>query len=265
MSTRVLVVTRGHDFDHNAFIAMFAAMEGVDMTMAQQPAAQAALTPAHVSDYDVVFFYDMSGIPNIGLNHDRADADGNPDPAYAASIEALLDTGVGILLANHATVSWPNWPLWREITGSSYLLREGEIDGVVTPGSGYRGGHGPLPNATVKLIPQADHPVLAGLEGGFEITDELYLKSDGFETHVSPLIRADYDFVYENFTPPPLAPPEQQQGWQHPPGSNLVVWTHRVRNANVVVTDLGDGPLAFENPDFRRLLENACHWLALRA
>ena len=35
------------------------------------------------------------------------------------------------------------------------------------PGSGYRGGHGPFPNPTVRLIPACRHPALEGLEDGF--------------------------------------------------------------------------------------------------
>ena len=53
----------------------------------------------------------------------------------------------------------------------------------------------------------------------FEITDELYLKTSDFESSVQPLLRAEYDFVADNFTPPPLAPEGEQRNWDHPPGS----------------------------------------------
>ena len=64
------------------------------------------------------------------------------------------------------------------------MLRAGELDGQQVPGSGYRGGHGPLPNASVMASPQSEYPVLAGLQAGFEITDELYLKTFDFESSV---------------------------------------------------------------------------------
>lgn len=258
---RVLVVSKGHAYNHDAFKAMFDAMSQVDMTLVEMPAAQVLLQPEHVTDYDVVFFYDMSGIPGIGLLHDGANDTGVPPARYVHAIEQLLERGTGILLVNHATVSWPNWPLWREITGSSYMLSAGELNGKAVPGSGYRGGHGPLESATIRLLPQQSHPVLTGLENGFEITDELYLKTADFEAQVTPLMRGDYDFVAENFTPPPLAPLDQQTNWQHPPGSDLIVWTHRCRNSQVVVSEVGDSPLAYDNPDYRRLIENALHWL----
>src|SRR5512147_120554 len=122
-SISVLIVSKGHDFDHNAFLAMFAAMKGVTTTLVQQPAAQVLLAPEHIGAYDCVLFYDMSGIPGIGLLHDGANNSGIPPPAYRDAVEAMLVRGTGIVMLNHATVSWPLWPLWRQISGSSFMLR----------------------------------------------------------------------------------------------------------------------------------------------
>ncbi|NJN50763.1 MAG: ThuA domain-containing protein [Gammaproteobacteria bacterium] len=258
--TSVLIVSKGHAFNHDAFLEMFTDMGGITTTLVEQPAAQIVLQPQHVGAYDCVLFYDMSGIPGVGLTHDGANDTGVPPDAYRKSIEALLQRGTGIVMLNHATVSWPDWPLWRQMSGTSFMLRRGQLDGVDVPGSGYRGGHGPLANATVRLTPAAEHPVLDGLHAGFEITDELYLKTTAFEQHVVPLLRADYDFSMRNFTPPPLAAPAEQAQWQHPPGSNLVVWANSAHASPVIASDLGDGPQAFANPSFRRLLENAFKW-----
>jgi hypothetical protein len=258
----VLVVTKGHAFDHNAFLAMFAGMRSVAPTLVEQPAAQIVLQAEHAARWDAVLFYDMSGIPGIGLTHDDADAEGRPSEPYRRAIDALLERGTGVVMLNHATVSWPTWPLWRAMSGTSFMLRRGLLDGVEVPGSGYRGAHGPLPNATVRLVPVTTHPVLDGLDAGFEITDELYLKTAGFEQRVLPLLRAEYEFVAGNFTAPPLAPPAERAAWHHPPGSNLVVWANACRAAPVVATDLGDGPSAFGNPHFRQLLRNALVWVA---
>ena len=68
--------------------------------------------------------------------------------------------------------------------------------------------------------------MLAGLEEGFEISDELYLMTVDFESHVVPLLRGEYDFVVSNFSAPSLAPP------------------------------------AYENPAYRRFIENALRWVA---
>ncbi len=261
-SVEVLLVSKGHAFDHTAFLAMFEAMDGIRTTLVEQPAAQIVLQPQYAERWDVVLFYDMSGIPGIGQSHDGADRNGQPPHAYRTAIERLLERGCGMVLLNHATVSWPNWPLWREITGSSFMLQAGTLNGRTVPGSGYRGGHGPLPNPTVRLLPQGRHPVLEGLGDGFEISDEIYLKTSDYGARVVPLLRADYAFVAENFSPPPLAPLEQQSNWTHPPGSDLVVWANAARSSPVVVSDLGDGPTAFANPGFRTLLGNALRWVA---
>jgi hypothetical protein len=260
----VLIVSRGHFFDRNAFFAMFEPMDGVRATHVEHPAAGIVLRPGNLDQFDTVLFYDMSGIPGLGVPDD-ADPQGQPSPDYARSIQALLDRGTGIVLLNHATVSWPAWPLWRRISGSSYLLAGGELAGERLPGSGYRGGHGPHPNATFRLLPQSAHPVLAGLEGGFEITDELYLKSPGFESRVVPLLRADYPFVSDNFSPPPLAPAAEQANWVHPPGSDLVVWANACSASPVVTCELGDRPEAFANEGFRTLLRIALCWTASSA
>jgi hypothetical protein len=260
-SLKVLVVTGGHPFSESDFFAMFEAMPGVEASTVAHPDVTDALAPEALADFGCVLFYDMAGIPGTGVP-DGSDGNGQPGEAFRAHIEAMLERGVGLVLLNHATVAWPNWPRWREITGSSFMLRAGELNGEQRPGSGYRGGHGPHPNPTFRLLPQGDHPVLDGLGDGFEITDEIYLKTPGFESKVLPLLRGDYPFEAANFTPPPMAPAEEQANWQHPPGSDLLVWANAVGFSPIVVSELGDSPSAFGNPGFRKLLENALRWTA---
>jgi hypothetical protein len=261
MAVRVLVVTKGHPFDYNGFFAMFDDSELLDATAVEQPAAQILLRPEFVADYDAVFFYDMCAT--------QPNADGEfpmPPQHYVETVEALLENGVGLVLSNHATVQWPGWPLWREISGTSFMLGQGELYGEVVPGSGYRGGGGePERNARHRLAPvDPTHPVAAGLEDGFEIADELYIKTAGFERNpdIVPLFRSDYDFSAENFNPPPYASAEEQAAWDHPRGSDLITWAKRTGNSPVVVTEAGDGPEAYANPAFRRFLENALGWVA---
>ena len=124
--TEVLIVSKGHAYNHDAFLAMFDGYADLNTTLVEQPAAQIILQPQNVDRYDAVLFYDMSGIPDVGLTHDESDSQGQPSDAYRSAIEALIESGKGIALLNHGTVSWPNWPLWREILGSSFLLRAGE-------------------------------------------------------------------------------------------------------------------------------------------
>jgi uncharacterized protein len=261
MTSRLLVVTEGHPFDRNAFHALFDANTDVAATFVEQPAAQVILRPENLAAYDAVLFYDMLGIP---MGPDSLAA-AQPPADYVRSIEALLERGVGIVLLNHALVQWPLWPLWREITGSTFRLTQGEEEGRLVPGSGYRGGAGePHRNATHRLSPAgAPHPVTAGLEAGFEITDELYLRTPLAATpDTVPLLTSDYAFTQANFSPPPLAPKAEQDAWSHADGDNVIVWARRVRNSPVVACEAGDGPPAYENPSFRRLVANAIRWVA---
>lgn len=105
---RVLVVSKGHAYDHNSFLAMFEEDPEIETTPVEQPAAQVILQPGNVDRYDAILFYDMSGIPDIGLLHDDANDTGTPPPSYVAAIENLLESGRGIVMLNHATVYWPD-------------------------------------------------------------------------------------------------------------------------------------------------------------
>lgn len=261
-AVEVLVVTGGHAFDATAFDTMLNGIEGARCTWVEHPAAHSLLDPARCPETQVILFYDMCGIPAAGASHDGGDPHGQPPADFAAAIEAHLARGTGMLLMNHATVSWPHWDRWRALSASPFMLSAGTLDGVAVPGSGYRGAHGPLPDATVGLSPASDHPVLKGLPERFEITDELYLKTSAFETQVAPLLRADYAFEDRNFSPPPLASEAEQASWTHPPGSNLLAWANALGASPIVVSELGDGPAAYSNPAFATFVGNSIHWLA---
>ena len=261
MPLQVLVVTKGHPYDYNGFHGMLDEMSDIKATCVEQPAAQAVLRPEHVAAYDAVLFYDMWGIPMDPTSSDNAE----PPADYVKSIEALLNSGKGLVLLNHALVQWPLWPLWREITGTTFRLSEGVVDGKTVPGSGYRGGGGePHRNATHRLSPVVpNHPVTKGLEGGFEISDELYLRTPAAPSDdIVPLLTSDYAFTQANFNPPPLTSKEEQARWAHPDGNNVIVWAKRTRNSPIVASEAGDGPAAYSNPAFRTLLSNALHWVA---
>ena len=250
-----LIVHKGHNFNYSGFFAMFDENPNVNATAVEQPAAQVMLRPENVQPYEAIVFYDMLAI------------DGSPIPEdYKTSIEALIESGKGIVMMNHATLQWPAWNGWREISGSSFRLGgEGEVFGEVVPPSGYRGGGGePERNGHHHLSPvQKGHPVLEGLEDGFDIVDEIYIKTKGFESRpgILPLMRSDYPMVKENFNAPG-ASAEERAKWDHPEGSDFIVWANKAGNSPVVAMDAGDGPEAYENPQFRRLLDNAIHWVA---
>ena len=257
MAVKTLVVTKGHGFNYNGFYSMFDDNPELLTTQVEQPAAQVLLRPENVAEYEAVVFYDMWGVDFSPASEE-----------YQQSIAALLESGKGLMLMNHALVEWPAFPAWRDVSGTSFLLREGEVFGELTPGSGYRGGGAdPRGNGRGKVTPDpaaAGHPVLEGLDDGFVVQDELYLTSKIFESQpgILPLMRTDYPMTQENFNPPPMAPPEEKERWAHPDGSDVVVWAKKSSNSPVVATHLGDGPGSYESEGFRKLLHNALHWVA---
>jgi hypothetical protein len=260
--TNVLVVTRGHRYDYNGFHAMFDENPELNATFVDQPAAQIIMRPENVAAYDAVLFYDMWGLPGWLVSSDPA-----PPADYVRSINALLEDGKGLVLLNHALAAWPEWPLWRELSGTTFRLSAGMVDGLPVPASGYRmDGFGEPSRhraAVHRLTPEdPSHPVVAGLEEGFEIRDELYLRMPMAPSRdMVPLLRSDFSLTQENFNPLPSAI-SGGKSWTHPEGNNLIVWAKRVRNSPVVASEAGDCPAAYANPSFRRLLANAISWVA---
>lgn len=257
--TKLLVVTRGHRYDYNGFHAIFDDNPALDTVFVDQPAAQIILRPEHVADYDAVLFYDMWGTPGWLVSSDP-----EPPAEFRRSIEALLDSGKGIVMLNHALAGWPAWPLWRSLSGTTFRLAAGVVDGREVPPSGYRCENFGEPivhgAGTHRLTPvDPSHPVVAGLEDGFEITDELYLRMPmPADEDYLPLMRSDFPFTQENFNPLPFVKGE----WNHPPGNDVIVWAKRVRNSPILASEAGDGPIAYANPKFRRLVYNAIDWVA---
>jgi type 1 glutamine amidotransferase len=109
--------------------------------------------------------------------------------------------------------------------------------------------------------------VTQGVPAAFAITDELYL-AEVFTDDVSPLLASQAAFTRDHFWSADAAVRGRmncREGWNHPPGSPLIGWTKRVLNSTLVYLQPGDGATAFENPHYRRLLENSVRWVAAAA
>ena len=228
----VLVVTRGHAFARDAFYAMFEDNPAIEWSAVEHPAAQLLFTPEHGRHFGCYVLYDMPGIEF------RRGGDGVP-----------------LVILHHACAAWPSWPLWADIVGARFLYQPMAVRGVARPDSGYR------MDVTHTVTPVARHPVTEGV-GPFTIDDELYL-FQVFEDEVTPLLRSDFTFTQEHFHSASLALAGRMhcnEGWSHPPGSNLVGWVKRYRNSPIVYLQCGDGPAAYAHPAFRRLLANAIDW-----
>ena len=81
---------------------------------------------------------------------------------------------------------------------------------------------------------------------------------------LTPLLRARHRFVAENFYSADLALKGKMfcnDGWAHAEGSNLIGWTKRAGNSPLVYLQPGDDDVTYDNPIYRRLVENAIRWV----
>ena len=254
---QVLVAVRGHPFDRTAFDAIFQDMEGIAATMVDQPAASQLMNPQGLAPYDALVLYDMPGLDFDAPHEPPALID--PGHAFREGFRALLEEGKGIVALHHALAGWPAFPDYAEALGGTFLYRSREVRGQLRPDSGYR--HGVEYTAQVTATA---HPVMAGIPASFAMKDELYL-AEIFTDSVTPLLRADHRFDRDGFHSATAAMEGRMfdnEGWEHEPGSDLIGWTLKSGNSPVVYLQPGDDRTTYDNPGYRRLVENAIRWVA---
>ncbi len=255
-AVQCLVAVRGHPFDRTAFDAVFQSMEGISATMVDQPAAARLMNPDGMRGFDVLVLYDMPGL-------DFTSGDGSPgylepDPELRAGFRALLEQGTGVVALHHALAGWPAWDEYGEWLGGRFLYHPGQVRGRACIDSGY--AHDVAYAAHIA----GDHPVTAGLPSSFAMTDELYL-AELFDDSVTPLLTSDASFTRDHFWSADAAVQgrmHDREGWDHPPGSPLIGWAKQAINSRLVYLQPGDGAATYDNPHYRRLVENAIRWVA---
>jgi uncharacterized protein len=246
-----LVVTGGHPFDADAFFAVFDALPGLEWEPATTPAL----------GHDVVVFYDMPGIrftrgdPPVELVEPTVD--------QRRTIHALCDSGCGLVFLHHAVAGWPAWEEYAELVGGRFHYQPATLRGTDYPDSGYRFDV----RHEVEVL-EPDHPVCAGLPPSFTITDELYC-FPVLDDAVTPLMRTTFDTADASaFSSADLAIRGQRnsnEGWTHPPGSDLVAWVRLAGASRVVYLQFGDGPDTYADANYRLVLRNAIAWAARRS
>ena len=251
-----LVAVRGHPFDRSAFDGVFGDMAGISATMVDQPAAAVLMNPDGMRGFDVLVLYDMPGLDfeaEAGAPVHR-----EPTPELQAGFRALLEQGKGVVALHHALAGWPTWDEYHDWLGGQFLYHPGIVRGGRWPDSGYRHDV----THTVRVTP--GHPVTAGLPAAFELTDELYL-CPTFPEGATPLLRSSARFERDAFWSADLAVGGRMfcnEGWEHPPGSDVIGWAKQALASRLVYLQPGDGPSVYANPHYRRLVENAIRWVA---
>jgi type 1 glutamine amidotransferase len=155
----------------------------------------------------------------------------NITDAQKAKFLSLFDKGVGLVVLHHALVSYQHWPEYERIIGGRYPEADGK-SGAVTPEVGYEHDV----KVPVVIVAQ-DHPVIAGLNN-FVIHDEIYW---GFRVgpDITPLLTTT-----------------------HPRSSKPLAWARTEKKSRVVFIQLGHGPEAFEDSNYRRVLAQSVRWAA---
>jgi len=252
---RVLVVTAGHSFEAEPFFAMFDADDGIRWEGVEQPGAWSCFGADRVGNWDAIVMYDMPGLRFAGGETIHVD----PPEDFQRRFLEMLEAGQGFVFLHHAMSAWPSWPAYADIVGGRFLYKPGELHGTMWPDSGY---HFEVTHHVSVLDP--GHPICAGVEDGFELTDELYLVPI-LEDRLVPLLRTDAPMTYDHFYSAALAIKKRyndRTGWTHPPASPLLGWVKTAGASPVAYLQPGHGPTAFGNPNYRRLVANAIRWAA---
>lgn len=253
----ILVVTKGHPFEREAFFAtlerVFAAHELGELTHVEHPAAPAAFDPETLEQFDCVLCYDMPGI--------QFESGGPvytaPSEAFKRNLQRATEAGIGFVFLHHAIAGWPAWEPYAELMGGRFCYTPQTLRGAAVQDSGYRHEV----QHTISVV--ADHPVTEGVDTEFTMTDELYLY-EVFEDGLTPLLRSKHAFIADNFYSAAKVVVEGEmfsnEGWAHAPASNLVGWTREQEASRIVYLQGGDDPQAYANSNYQRLLGNAIRW-----
>ena len=145
---------------------------------------------------------------------------------------SLFEKGTGLVVLHHALVSYAEWPEYERIIGGRYPEPDPKKPGTVTEKAGYQ--H----DVEVPVVIVAKgHPITAGLKD-FTIHDEIYW---GYRVQpdVTPLITTTH------------AKSGKPLGWCRTQGKSRVVYLQ-----------LGHGPEAFNNENYRKLVAQSIRWTA---
>jgi type 1 glutamine amidotransferase len=253
-SPNVLLVTKGHPFERDAFFSMFDDLD-LSWTHVEQPAARVFFSEQYAADYDVLVMYDMPGL-QFGPDGPQMEI---PSEEYQRNFLSLLEAGKGMVFMHHAIAGWPAWEEYAEIIGGRFLYLPDQLRGEARPDSGYR--H--KVDHSIKVL--AEHPVTKDLPAEFKMVDELYL-SEVFEDKIEPLLASDFSFTRDNFYSATKAVRDgkmfDNENWEHEDGSNLVGWVKNYKNSPIAYLQGGDDPDAYSCEHYRQVLQNAIHWAA---
>lgn len=180
-----------------------------------------------VNPHPSAFRNDMRNSFDVLVLYDLTDVN---EPAKRTNLKNFVEAGKGIVALHHAIADNQTWRWWYEdVIGGLYLLKpDGE-----KPASTYQ--H----DVDMRIQPAMEHPVTAGIDA-FEINDEAY-KHMWISPKSRILLTTD-----------------------NPLNDKPVAWIGPSDTSRVVYIQLGHGPLAHRNPNYRKLVRQAILWAARR-
>ncbi|MEZ5400511.1 MAG: ThuA domain-containing protein [Bryobacteraceae bacterium] len=150
-------------------------------------------------------------------------------PAKQAVLRRYAESGKGIVILHHALIDYTNWPWWHtEVAGGKYLR----------PGDGGKSSTF-LHDIEIPVHVERQHPVTRGL-ADFTIHDEGY-KGVWFSPRNTVLLSTT-----------------------HAASDEPVCWISGWTKSRVVAIQLGHGPEAHRDPNYRKLVANAILWASGR-
>ncbi|MEU1956039.1 hypothetical protein [Nocardia rhamnosiphila] len=98
----VLLITGGHAYDREPFLAAWQSDPEVHITHLEHPAATDAIADGAAVGFDFVVFYDMPGVDPRGQSRPT-----RLPPGVAEGFGRLTGEGTGLVFLHHALAPWP--------------------------------------------------------------------------------------------------------------------------------------------------------------
>jgi type 1 glutamine amidotransferase len=150
---KAVVVTGGHDFEHDPFFKLFQGYRDIQYVEATQKDHSELFEDISNWNYDVIVLYNMSQ---------------NISPKRQNNFKTLLQQGVGLVALHHAEGAFNTWEDYRQIIGARYPLKPQQIDGKQFATGTYEHNN----DMNIKVVDR-EHPITRGLSD-FTIRDEVY-------------------------------------------------------------------------------------------
>lgn len=213
---RILLIVGGHGYDKAPLNKMLSEMPGAVLKTIELPKDQDLLSPGIDKDYDVLVFHDQSRF-ELTKNQKK-------------NMEDMWSKGIPTVMLHHALIAHNDYPLFREVYGSAYLIKETEINGRKYKASSYK-----KPAEVNLIMVDQDHPITRGMKNFTlkdEVFDNLYLNPA-----INVLVRTD-----------------------HPQSTSAQVWTWHYGASPVFAIIPGDNGTAFNNANYRQLVYRGIAW-----